>query len=180
MDYLKNISFFFNQTINLTKIESKRKTDTFIYVCIFLLGLILFKYQLVDSLQTEISQSVEYRIGQQLSQLVKPGELVFVSGSTTFWLNAFFDISQVRGGNDRGSVYSDWRSAAWEIREGQSPEKSLEALKRLEVDWLVVHSSASAEYYHDYSYPDKFKRISALEKVFNQAGDQIYRVKSQD
>lgn len=136
----------------------------------------VFSRYVVGILQQDISQTVEYGIGRQLSKVAKPHERVFLSGSTVFWLNAFFDIPQVRGGVDQVSVHSTWREAAWEVREGIKVEKSVKALKDLGVSWLVVHSSTSSEYYHDFSYPEKFEKAESLKKVYDEKGDRIYRV----
>jgi hypothetical protein len=106
---------------------------------------------------------------------------VFLSGTTAFWLNAFFDIPQVRGGNDGPSAHPDWRAAAWEIRDGstgspQGAQKSVEWLKKLGVSYLVVHTSASEEFWHDFKHPEKFEDAEGLEKVYDQEGDRIYRL----
>jgi len=123
-----------------------------------------------------IEETVEYRISRQLSEIAKPGERVFLSGSTAFWLNSFFDIPQVRGGRDEASIHPAWRQAVWEIREGTDPEKSEEWLKELGVSYLVVHTQESEELYHDFTYPDKFEAASSLKKVFSEKGDIIYQV----
>ncbi len=135
-----------------------------------------------------IENTVEYRIGKQLSEIAKPlsassgqaGERVFLSGSTAFWLNAFFDIPQVRGGKDETSVEPLWRQAAWEIREGPSTSSGQENtekwLKTLNVSYLVVHTQDSEEYYHDFSHPEKFESAKSLKKVFSDKGDVVYRV----
>ena len=133
----------------------------------------------INTLQKDITQSVEYKIGTQLEKIVKPGEKIFLSGSTVFWLNAFFDIPQVRGGVDRASVNPDWRKAAWEIREGKNAKDAKKWLKTLNIDWLVVHSPDSQEFYHDFKYPDKFEELKELEKVYDKNGDRIYRFSSQ-
>ncbi|MFC1727799.1 hypothetical protein ACFL0Y_04715 [Patescibacteria group bacterium] len=111
-----------------------------------------------------------------LSPGVEPGKTVFLSGSTVFWLNAFFDIPQVRGGNDGPSKDSDWREAAWEIREGEEAVRSIEWLEKLKVDYLVVHTEVSQEFWHDFKHPEKFEGADGLEKVYDQEGDRIYRV----
>jgi len=141
-----------------------------------LLFTLIFKKHVLDTLQNDITRSVEYKIGQKLSGLVKPGEEVILSGSPVFWLNAFFDISQIRGGIDRVSVNQDWRKAVWEIREGKDPEKSIKWLKDLDISWLVVHTEDSKEFYHDFKYPEKFEEVEELEKVYDKSGDRIYKI----
>lgn len=143
-------------------------------LCIFLFVLTVDKYVL-GTLQRDITGSVEYRIGEFLSEAVKPGERVFLSGSSIFWLNAFFDVVQVRGGADQAAVHPTWDKAAWELREGTDIQKSVRWLDELKIDYLVVHTSASSEYYHDFVYPEKFEETTALEKIYDYQGDRIYR-----
>lgn len=137
----------------------------------------LVKNRVVGSVRQEVAESMERRIAGVLSWVVHPGERVFLSGSPVFWLNAWFDIAQVRGGADRGSVDPDWRAAAWEIREGTEVDRSLEWVDKLGINWLVVHGETSQEVYHDFRFPDKFEEIEWLEKVYDMNGDRIYRVK---
>lgn len=136
--------------------------------------LILFNKYVLGTMQREIERVLEYRIGSQLAQLAEPSQTVLLSGTTAFWLNAFFDIAQVRGGVDRASVHPDWRALVWEVREGQDAAKSLEWLQKTKVSYLVVHTDQSAEYYHDFAYPQKFASSPVLRKVFEKQGDQIF------
>lgn len=138
--------------------------------------LFLVNKKVISSLQKDITNSIEYKIGQILSGIVKPGERVFLSGSSVFWLNAFFDIPQVRGGNDRASVNKQWRQAAWEIREGEKVDKSIRWLKELDISYLVIHTQDSDEFFHDFKYPEKFEGVRELEKIYEQNGDRIYKV----
>jgi hypothetical protein len=144
----------------------------------FLFGswLFLFNRYVLGTLQGEIERTVEYRIGKELDEKVRKGEKVFLSGSTAFWLNAFFDVAQVRGGVDQAATNESWRKAAWEIREGVDAEDSLKWLKDLDVSYLVVHTSTSSEFYHDFKSPEKFEGVGGLKKVYDEEGDRIYQV----
>ena len=152
-----------------------------IFVSYFLLFTFIFNRCVLGALQRDIEQTVEYRIGSQLSEIANPpagGEKVFLSGTTAFWLNAFFDISQVRGGRDQVSVDPNWREAAWKIRHGESADEAERALKVLKISYLVVHTEESEEFYHDFVYPERFENVSGLVKIYDQNGDRVYRVKS--
>lgn len=153
----------------------------FFFICIFaiyfLLFTVAFNHYILSTLQPDISQTVEYRIGEWLDKRVEKGERVFLSGTTVFWLNAFFDIRQVRGGKDEVSVHPDWREAAWEIREGEEAERTLRALGRLGITYLVVHTEKSREFWHDFVYPEKFEGATGLEKIYEESGDRIYEVR---
>ncbi len=146
----------------------------------FVFWLFITNKYVIGILQWEIEKTVEYRIGKVLSRTAKPGERVFLSGTTAFWLNSFFDIAQVRGGVDQAAIHSTWREAVWEIREGENPQKALERLRKLEVDYLVVHTFKSLEFYHDFSNPEKFEDVEGLEKVYDQHGDRIYKIEDRE
>lgn len=141
----------------------------------FLLFAFVFNKYVLGTLQTDIKNTVEYRISKQLEEIANPGEKVFLSGTTAFWLNAFVDIPQVRGGVDQTSVDPSWREAVWKIREGT--DEAEEVLKELKVSYLVVHGPDSEEYYHDFVNPERFKESAGLEKIYEEKGDVIYVVK---
>ena len=149
--------------------------NIFVVTLLIISCLFLVKHKVIRTFQKEIEQSVEYRIGKELAEIMEPGEKVFLSGSTVFWLNAFFDIAQVRGGNDKAAVDPNWDKAAWEIREGMEAEQSEEWLRELDVSYLVVHDQTSEEFYHDFVYPYKFEQGN-FKCVFNQNGDKIYKL----
>jgi len=161
----------------INRVKPKVFFSFLVSVFFVLLFSYLVKNYVLGSLRKDIKNSVEYRIGQVLSERVKPGETVFLSGSSVFWLNAFFNISQIRGGNDASSVNRDWRKAAWEIREGEDIEKTINWMKKLNISWLVVHTSESKEFFHDFIHPEKFEGTERLEKVYDQNGDKIYFLK---
>jgi len=142
----------------------------------FLSFVFIFNKHVIGTLQKDITQSVEYRIGKRVSEIARPGERVFLSGSTAFWLNAFFDIPQVRGGKDQVSVHPTWRQATWEIREGATAEAAEKWLKTLNVKYIVVHTKESKEFYHDFAHPEKFEGVEGFEKIYEEEGDRIYRI----
>jgi hypothetical protein len=157
-------------------LKSRPKVLILISIIYYLIFMIFFGKYVVGTLQKDITKTVEYKISKQLELIAKPNDRILLSGSTVFWLNAFVDIPQVRGGVDQASKDGSWRKEVWEIREGENGQKSLEALRRLGVNYLVVHTSDSRDYYHDFKYPYKFENLKGLEKVFEEDGDIIYRV----
>ena len=163
----------------LSRIKEKTRRTFMSMVLISLLivsWLFLVKNNVIDTFQKEISQSIEYRIGKKLAEIIKPGEKVFLSGTTVFWLNTFFDIPQVRGGEDKAAVHPIWDKAAWEIREGTKVELSEEWLRELGVKYLVVHDQTSKEFYHDFAYPEKFEQGN-FQKLYQDNGDRIYQLR---
>jgi len=171
----------------VSRLFEGKRYQSLILLCIFTLYFlqfaILFNKYVLHTFQRDITKTVEYRIGKKLSEVMKPhsassgqaGERVFLSGTTVFWFNAFFDIPQVRGGMDQASVDPNWQAAAWEIREGTELEKSLKWLKDLEVKYLVIHTEESEEYYHDFVHPEKFERSKNLQEIYKEDGDRIYK-----
>jgi len=162
----------------LSKIRTKpRQTYATLFFSVLLIAswLLLVKYYAIDTLQEDITESVEYQIGKKLTEIVEPGERVFLSGTTVFWLNAFFDIPQVRGGVDEAAVHLTWDKAAWEIREGTKVELSEKWLRELGVNYLVTHDRSSKEFYHDFTYPEKFEEGN-FQKLYHQDGDRIYKL----
>jgi hypothetical protein len=157
--------------------EKKIPTKAIAIVALLLLSFLFLTHRYVaGTFQKEIKSTVEYQIGEKLSEIVPTGEKVLLSGSTAFWLNAFFDVHQVRGGVDQASTDNQWREALWEVREGEDPEKSYNALKELGVGYLVVHTENSREFYHDFTFPDKFEEEEKFEKIYEEEGDRIYQL----
>lgn len=142
----------------------------------FFIFIFIFNTFVLKTMQKEIKQTVEYQIGEELARVVRPDEKVFLSGTTVFWLNVFFDVNQVRGGQDQVAVDQNWRKAVWEIRQGENPSKALQWLQKLKISYLVVHTDESREFYHDFVHPEIFDETSSLEKIYDVAGDRIYRV----
>lgn len=131
---------------------------------------------MVQTTRGDIFQTLEYRVGKWLAGNIKPEERVFLSGTSTFWLNSLSDISQIRGGSDQGSTYPFWAKASFEIREGNDGEKALQWFKALGVSYVVVHGTDSKEYYHDFKYPEKFENLADLKKISYDQDSTIYQV----
>lgn len=123
-----------------------------------------------------IGDTVEFKIAKELNRIIGPNEVVFVSGSSAFWLDALDDIKQVRGGADNVGLGSKLGDAVWEIRNGTDVQRSEVWLGQLGVRYLVVHRLESAEFYHDFSYPKKFEGVSNLKKIYEASGDIIYKI----
>ena len=67
-----------------------------------------------------------------------------------------------------------WDKAAYELREGSDPQKSLQWLNDLNLDYVLIHGSESAEYYHDFRYIDKWDEIGKA--VWVGEGDRIIKI----
>lgn len=131
-----------------------------------------------------IENTVEYKIAKWLeinSVNCEPFTVncptVFLSGTTAFWLNALVDVRQVRGGADQVGLRPDLAKVVWEVRTGDDSHKSVDDLKKLGINYLVVHSNYSKEFYHDFENPGKFEGVYSLIRVYDANGDVIYRVR---
>ena len=98
----------------------------------------------------------QQRILTILKENVPEGERVFLSGTPVFWVNAFIDQPQVRGGNDSMSVHPFWAQAAFQIREGKDPSISHDLLLALGSPYVLVHRGDSEEKFDDFKVPLKF------------------------
>lgn len=161
---------------------SKRK---FFYILVILLILYLpFRYinQVwnLTSPHQEIAQTSEYRIASWLKENT-PGERVYASGTSAFWLNTFADIPQIRGGND--GVANPWMlHAVYQINTGENAPKGKEGevavwwLRALNASFLVVNFPTSKEIYHDFRNPEKFAGVEGVEELVELNGDVIYKI----
>lgn len=99
---------------------------------------------------------------------------VFLSGSTVFWADAMHNIYQVRGGRDQVAVNSNWDKAAYEIREGRSVENTEKWLSALDIEYVLIHTNMSHEYYHDFKNLEKWKGVGNI--IWKDKGDIILAV----
>lgn len=127
----------------------------------------------------DITKSVEYEIAQWLAKNTN-GERVYATGSIAFWLNAWTDVPQVRGGSDQGATNPWFSHATYQINtstnapRGQEGELAILWLKAFNVEYLVFNKPQSREVFHDFNNPEKFEGL--LEEVYNNKGDTIYRI----
>lgn len=152
-------------------------------VMFMVLGLpfLLTRGQLMQSEQV-LSETVEYRSGKALEWVFSGScedvrscsKRAYLSGSSVFWLNSWFDITQVRGGNNQGSVNDWWPHGSFQIREGIDPQLSGLWLEALGVSHLLVHGRNSEEIYHDFRFPAKFSEMEDWEAVWEDKSDSIW------
>jgi len=161
-----------------------RTLRLWVFAGMLVLGLpFFFKRGIMISEGVAFPETAEYRVGEALSRFMdddcrEVGNCslrAYVSGSSAFWLNSWFDVAQVRGGGEQGSLNPWWPHGSYQIREGRDAELADLWLKVLGVSYLVVHGEESLEVYHDFRYPSKFDGMEGWEKVWERAGDMIYR-----
>lgn len=128
----------------------------------------------------DISQTSEYRVASWLN-LNTQGERVYASGATAFWLNTFYNVPQIRGGND--GLANPWiLHAVYQISTGENAPAGKESevavnwLRILNVSYLVVNMPNSSEVFHDFKNIERFTQSSSLDQIIDLKGDVIYKV----
>jgi hypothetical protein len=125
----------------------------------------------------ESAQGYQHRVEYELTKWVHdnmPASRVFVAGSVRFWFNAWFDLAEVGGGSDQGTLnpMSTW--AYYQVIGADTLEARIAWLQATGADAVVVNYPESREYYHDYRAATKFETMPVL--YDNQRGDRIFRV----
>lgn len=159
-------------------IRNSRFKTGIIFVTLISLLLYLSSRKKLLIPRSDIKETVEIKIVNWLEENVSDNQRVFLSGSPVFWLNAFSDKNQIRGGADKAANHPFWDHAAYQIRVGESPDLAFQWLQALGVSWLVVHDSFSKEVYHDFVRPEKFADNNRFLKFFADGGDYLYQVKA--
>ena len=124
-------------------------------------------------------QTIEYKLANWLEDR-QPRGRVLLSGGMRFRVATHADLFRVGGTFETGLQNRAPVHMAYWIRTGGAspPDRhtadSLLMLKALGVEYVVVHGEGSREFYRDYKNPSMFE--GALEKVYAEAGDTIYRV----
>lgn len=101
--------------------------------------------------------------------------IVFVTGSNTFWLNAFYNVREVRGGRDEVAIDPNWRNAAYAFRESKDRDLIEDYLKKLNVNFVLINSSSSLDFYKDYKNAGIWQGIDGIVALEN--GDYLVKVK---
>jgi len=121
----------------------------------------------------DLSMRSEYTTARWLDANIG-GQRVYVTGSTSFWLNAFTDTPQVIGCCDQGYSIGLLRDAAFHINAAVSPaetEESIAWLRALGAAAIVVNGPTSTDEYKDIHIPERFERI--LPALHRENGDTV-------
>ena len=104
-----------------------------------------------------------------------PESRVFVAGSVRFWFNAWFDLAQVCGGSDQGTLNPMAAWAFYQIALSDSRDATMAWLRATGTDAVVVNYPESREYYHDYG--TRAKKFDSFPVLYdNGRGDKIVSV----
>ena len=104
-----------------------------------------------------------------------PGARALVAGSVRLWYDTWHDQAQLGGGSDQGINNGIVVAAQWQVLLSEKADVSVEWMRALGVDAVVVNGKDSKEMYHDFQHPDKF--AGKLPVLYdNHQGDVIYAV----
>jgi hypothetical protein len=147
------------------------KNIFYIILIIFLPTYVITKNISLKSLIT--SSPPKYMQNIDKLNTLSNGKNVFLSGSSVFWANAFYNIYQVRGGKDQVSIHKTWDKASYEFREGNDAEKTFTWLKNLNIQYVLIHTNKSQEYYKDFQNIYKWDNVGKI--VWQENGDFIIK-----
>jgi hypothetical protein len=106
-----------------------------------------------------------------------PGQRVYASGSTAFWLNAFTGLPQITGCCDQGQAMPVLNYVPYLVNVAEKPNDLQNAvlyLRALGVRNIVVNGAKSTDEYHDVVNPAKFAGV--FPALHEERGDTIYTV----
>jgi hypothetical protein len=116
----------------------------------------------------------ERRVAIWLDEHLALGERAYLTGDHAFWLNAFADVPQVRGGVDFAFANPWWAHVTYQVNTGTDSVIATQWMRALPARYIVVPGPTSSEVYRDYADPQKFD--GHLPVVFDERGVRIYEV----
>jgi hypothetical protein len=116
----------------------------------------------------------ERRVAVWLDDHLAPGERAYLTGDHAFWLDAFADVPQVRGGVDFAFANPWWAHVTYQVNTGADADVAARWMRALPARYIVVPGPASNEVYRDFADPQKFD--GHLPVVFDEHGVRIYEV----
>lgn len=105
---------------------------------------------------------------------ISKDKLVFLSGSSVFWANAFTDIHQIRGGRDEVVVDANWNTVSYDLRESNNINTIIKRVVENNIEYILIHTNESREYYKDFKNQNIWPKVGIL--VFDKNGDFIYKL----
>jgi hypothetical protein len=124
----------------------------------------------------DVRRTAEYKVSRWLGENM-PGARVFASGSMAFWMTAFSDTAQLRGGFDNGVRNPVVWGVTYQIQVGESLPVTLAWLKALGCDAIVGNDPDSGEFFHDFHHPEK---LHTLPELWRDGPEVIYAVPRRD
>jgi hypothetical protein len=184
--FLANPAFWMDYTSWITELEmglwflslglfyTKNKTSLFIITGLSTLLLARIVYVALGSPGLIVFDSPREKLSLEILSGAAGEKRVFLSGSSVFWMNAFYNTEQVRGGRDEVATDRSWARGAYLLRESGKEGEIKTVLVRLGIEYVLVHGSQSEEYYHDFKNINVWPKVG--ETVASDKGNFIYRV----
>lgn len=124
-----------------------------------------------------MSNSYEAEIADYLANKVDAttGERVYLTGTPAFWLNAFAEIPQIRGGADNAQPNPWWADAAYQINQGNDAKLAKSWLNIMNVRYILVNHPASGTHYVDYANYERLQDYSSVAS-FADGGFELLEV----
>jgi hypothetical protein len=130
----------------------------------------------IDIQYADLAKRSEYTSARWL-EANAPGQRVYASGSTAFWLNAFTDLPQMTGCCDQGQAMPVLNYVPYLVNVAIQPgdmEHALVYLRALGARTMIVSGPASTDEYKDVVKPEKFAGL--LPVLHEEHGDTVYSV----
>lgn len=131
------------------------------------------KFWYITADHKDFAKTSEFVIAKKLEEL--GAQRVYATGTHTFWLNVFTDISQLRGGKggDFGGLNPWWAHLSYFINKGEQVQLTEKWLRSLGLEYMVVNYPDSPVSYHDF---ENLERFGEFEEVFDYQGDKVLRL----
>ncbi len=124
----------------------------------------------------KVEERSEFKTAKWLEKNA-PNATTYVTGSTSFWLNAFAQVPQLTGCCDQGNPHRFDQDVSFQLNHSKTPEQvklALDWAKLYGVRTLVANTSESTETYKDFENAAKLDEFLPL--LHAEAGDRIYKL----
>jgi hypothetical protein len=130
----------------------------------------------LDTQRADLDRRSEYTSARWLDANMK-GDRVYVTGSTSFWLNAFSGTPQLIGCCDQGQSMAVLNEVPYKVNSAVGSiytAAGINWLRALGVRAFVVNGPTSTDEYKDVRQPERFEGLMPL--LHRENGDAVYEV----
>lgn len=120
----------------------------------------------------DVRTTAEYEISSWFGDHM-PATRVFAPGSIAFWMTAFSDTPELKGGFDNGIRNPLLWGVIYQIEAGDKPEIALAWLKAFGCQAIVGGDPGTREAFHVYPHPE---RLHGLPELWRDGPEVIYEV----
>jgi hypothetical protein len=130
----------------------------------------------LDTQRADLEKRSEYTTARWLNANMH-GSRAYVTGSTSFWLNAFSGTPQLIGCCDQGQSMAVLNAVPYKLNSDLGAvytKAGIDWLRALGVQAMVVNGAGSTDEYKDIRVPQRFESVLPL--LHRENGDSIYGV----